>query len=406
MSTIVVKFGGTSVGSGERIKHAAENIAKEVEDGKNVCVVVSAMGNTTDDLIEEMEKVGATQDEEVANEIVSMGERTSVRLFTAALNALDIDSEFVEPGDELWPIITDEKGYLEDGLTTERMNRLAEELDDCVPVVCGFLGETPEGTITTLGRGGSDTTAMILGDYFGAEEVIIVTDVEGIMTGDPRSVENAKSVESITVDEMQDLSIRGAGVIASSALRYKNSDMNVRIIHHKQDDLMENGTVIEGEGDHTHVVEAREDPLAAVTVAGRSVIETPNLLSRLSTKLGENDINIYGHSTGKDSMSFFVDQDVGREAERILHDEIVNDEKFSSVSIREDIAMIMVSGGDFIDTPGMIYKIVEPMYENDINIIEIISSVTSVVIFVDYNVGDETFELIEDVFDESRTGAR
>ncbi|MDY6780385.1 MAG: ACT domain-containing protein, partial [Halobacteria archaeon] len=157
------------------------------------------------------------------------------------------------------------------------------------------------------------------------------------------------------------------------------------------------------EGDHTHVVESRDEPLAAVTVAGPSIIETPNLLSRLSTVLGEEDINIYGHSTGNDSMTFFVDQEVGRKAERILHDEIVDEPYFSSVSLRESIAMVIVSGGDFIDTPGMIYRVVEPLYENGINIIEIISSVTSIVVFVDWEVGEETFELIEDVFDETET---
>lgn len=399
MSRLVVKFGGTSVGSGERIMAAAEKIQDLLMDGDEVVVVVSAMGETTDRLIEDMEYVGAEGGD--ANEIVSMGERTSVRMFKAALQNAGVDSAFVEPGDPDWPVVTDGDGELLDTETTERSDALADRLSDTVPVVCGFLGETPEGEVTTLGRGGSDTTALILGYYLDADEVVIVTDVEGIMTGDPRNVEGARSVERITVDEMQDLSIRGAGVIASSALRYKTNDMNVRIVHYGQTDLRENGTVIEGEGDHTHVVEMREDPLAAVTVAGRSVMETPNLLSRLSTALGESDINIYGHSTGKDSMCFFVDQEVGTDAENILHDEIVHDSKFSSVSRRDDVAMIVVSGGDFIDTPGMIYRIVEPLYENDINIIEILSSVTSIVVFVDWDVGTRTFELVEDVFDES-----
>lgn len=398
MSRLVVKFGGTSVGTGERIMRAAERV-RDLAETDEVCVVVSAMGDTTDRLIDDMEEVGASDGD--ANEIVSMGERTSVRMFKAALGSLDVDSVFLEPGDVDWPVVTDDGGELLDEHTTERTGALRERLGGEVPVVCGFLGETPEGRVTTLGRGGSDTTAMILGHYLDADEVVIVTDVEGIMTGDPRNVEGARSVERITVDEMQDLSIRGAGVIASSALRYKTKDMNVRIVHYGQSDLRENGTVIEGEGDHTHVVEMREDPLAAVTVAGRSVMETPNLLSRLSTALGENDINIYGHSTGKDSMCFFVDQEEGVAAENILHDEIVHDSKFSSVSRRDDVGMIVVSGGDFIDTPGMIYRIVKPLYEHDINIIEILSSVTSIVVFVDWEVGSRTFELVEEVFDES-----
>lgn len=399
MSRIVVKFGGTSVGSGERMKRAAESVAKAVEEGNEVCVVVSAMGNTTDLLIEEMEKVADPAPEE-ADEIVSMGERTSVRMFKTALEDLGVDSFFLEPGDEYWPVVTDEAGRVDEVETTKRTDRLAERMEDSVPVVCGFLGETPDGKVTTLGRGGSDTSAMLLGNYLDAEEVVIVTDVDGIMTGDPTKVERAKSVDSITVEEMQDLSIRGAGVIASSALRYKSDDMTVRIVHHEHGDIRAEGTVIEGEGRNTHIVEMRDEPLAAVTVAGRSVIETPNLLSRLSTVLGENEINIYGHSTGNDSMSFFVDQSKGQSAEKLLHDEIIDDSKFSSVSLREDVAMILVTGGDFIDTPGVVYHVVEPLYENEINIIEIISSVTSIVVFVDRDEREEAFDLIEEAFDE------
>jgi aspartate kinase len=398
MSRTVVKFGGTSVGSGERVRRAAESVADLVEEGEDVCVVVSAMGETTDRLIEEMEKVGDPGRED-ADEIVSMGERTSVRMFKTALEDVGVDSFFLEPGDDDWPVITDEAGGVDEVETSERVERLAERMKDAVPVVCGFLGETPDGKLTTLGRGGSDTTAMLLGNHLDADEVVIVTDVEGIMTGDPSKVERAKSVDSISVEEMQDLSVRGAGVVASSALRYKKDDMTVRIVHHEHGDVRAEGTVIEGEGKNTHLVEMRDEPLAAVTVAGRSVIETPNLLSRLSTVLGENGINIYGHSTGNDSMSFFVDQEKGHEAERLLHDEIVEDNKFSSVSTREDVAMILVTGGDFIDTPGVVYRVVKPLYENKINIIEIISSVTSIVVFVDRAERQEAFDRIEEAFE-------
>ena len=403
MSRIVVKFGGTSVGSGERIKRAAESVAKEFNEGNEVAVVVSAMGDTTDYLLDELSEIGEVDDTD-ESEILGMGERTSARMFKAALQNLGVDSFFVEPGDEAWPIVTDEAGKLDESRTDERADDLVERLGDAVPVVCGFLGQTPDGTVTTLGRGGSDTTAMILGNCLGADEVVIVTDVEGIMTGDPRIVDEPESVDTITVDEMQDLSIRGAQVIAPSALNYKRGDMNVRIVHHKHGDLHATGTVIEGEGDHTHVVESPEERLAAVTVAGRSIIETPNLLSRMSTVLGEHDINIYGHSTGSDSMTFFVAEDEGDRAKRLLHDEVVTDSKFSSVSMLDNIAMVLVSGGDFIDTPGIVYHVVKPLYEHNINIIEIISSVTGIVLFVDWEDGDDAFELVKQVFDEREEG--
>ncbi|MFB6282422.1 MAG: aspartate kinase [Halobacteria archaeon] len=401
MSSMVVKFGGTSVGSGERIRRAAESIADEVGKGNKVCVVVSAMGNTTDNLLGEMEKIGGA-DEKDENQIVSMGERTSVRMFKAALENQGVEAHFVEPGKENWPIITDEEGELLKDKTEKKVESLSEDMEESVPVVCGFLGESQEGKVTTLGRGGSDTSAMILGNCLSADEVVIVTDVDGIMTGDPGNVNDPRNLDKITVDEMQDLSIRGAGVVAPSALRYKENGLNVRIVHHKHGDVGANGTLIEGEGVHTHVVEMRDEPLAAVTVAGRSIIETPNLLARLSSVLGEHDINIYGDSTGNDSMSFFVDQEHGMEAERLLHREVVDDEKFSSVSLREDVGMLILSGSDFIDRPGIIYEVVKPLYENNINIVEIISSVTSIVVFVDYNVLSDAFKLMEDKFEDTK----
>src|SRR5699024_2689215 len=153
-------------------------------------------------------------------EIVSMGERTAARMVKAALSARGVESEFLEPGDEGWPVVTDSRGEVDVEETTRRARALADRLGDVVPIIAGFLAEDHAGTVTTLGRGGSDTTAMMLGNYMGADEVAIVTDVEGVMTGDPRVVEGARNVGEISVDELRNLSFRGAEVIAPSALNY------------------------------------------------------------------------------------------------------------------------------------------------------------------------------------------
>ncbi|XGI83072.1 aspartate kinase [Halorutilales archaeon Cl-col2-1] len=396
----VVKFGGTSVGSGERIKRAAESVAEERRKGNEIVVVVSAMGDTTDHLIDEMEAVGVDESEgEDANEVVSMGERTSVRLFKAALENLGVDASFVEPGDANWPIITDEAGELNEDSTSAKVADLAESLEDEVVVVCGFLGETPDGRLTTLGRGGSDTTAMILGRYLDADEVVIVTDVDGVMTGDPSSVEGTSTIDEITVNEMQDLSLRGAQVVAPSALRYKRDGTGVRIVHHKHGDLNATGTEIVGSSDSMHEVDLRDSPVAAVTVAGSNILETPNLLARLSTALGDEDINIFGVSTGSDSMSFFVDENVADEAESILHGEVTDGDSLSSVTLREEIAMVVITGGEFIETPGVIYDAIRPLRKNDINIIELLSSATSIVIFIDWDEGKRVRDLVESVYE-------
>src|SRR6056297_1489924 len=220
---IVAKFGGTSVADGDRINRAADSIAAAVEAGHEVAVVVSAMGGTTDVLLDEM-KFDATEADRA--EIVSMGERTSVRMLKGALEARGIDAEFLEPGRDNWPIITDEYGEVDVDVTRARAEDCAESMaGGVVPVITGFLAEDHDGTITTLGRGGSDTTAVMLGNYMGADEVVIVTDVEGVMTGDPNVVEGARNVGEITVDELRNLSFRGAEVVAPSALTYKTGDL-------------------------------------------------------------------------------------------------------------------------------------------------------------------------------------
>ena len=182
---VVAKFGGTSLGNGDRVNRAADSITAAVEAGNEVAVVASAMGSTTDFLLEEIQYEA---DEADRAEIVSMGERTSVRMLKGALSSRGVNAIFLEPGSDDWPVITDEHGEVDVAETTRRAKALAEQMhnDDAVPILTGFLAEDHAGNVTTLGRGGSDTSAVMLGKYMNADEVVIVTDVEGVMTGDPR----------------------------------------------------------------------------------------------------------------------------------------------------------------------------------------------------------------------------
>lgn len=168
---VVSKFGGTSLGNGNRINRAADSIAAVVENGHEIAVVASAMGSTTDYLLD---SIAFDADESDRAEIVSMGERTSVRMLKAALAARGIDAFFLEPGTEDWPIITNARGEVDVAETERRAKALADRLDGKVPIITGFLAQDHAGTVTTLGRGGSDSTAVMLGNYMSADEVVIV----------------------------------------------------------------------------------------------------------------------------------------------------------------------------------------------------------------------------------------
>jgi aspartate kinase len=390
---VVTKFGGTSLGNGERINRAADSIAKAVEQGHEIAVVASAMGNTTDELLEDIE---FDADEADRAQIVSMGERTSVRMLKGALTARGVDAIFLEPGSEQWPIITDEHGEVDVEETTRRAHALAGQLNDVVPVLTGFLAEDHQGNVTTLGRGGSDTTAVMLGKHMDADEVIIVTDVEGVMTGDPRVVEGARNVGEITVDELRNLSFRGAEVVAPSALTYKDADLSVRVVHYQHDDLLAGGTSIEGEFES--LIDLEETPLSCVTIAGRAIRNSPGILGDLATCLGNEDINIESNSSGMDSITFYIASDDADDAEALLHDEVVSDETLSSVTVEDDIAVVRVTGGELPNQSGSVKQVIDPLADAHIELYDVITSATSVSVFVPWEDREQALELVQGVF--------
>ncbi|PSQ16946.1 aspartate kinase [Halobacteriales archaeon QS_8_69_26] len=390
---VVAKFGGTSLGTGERVARAADSVAAAVREGHEIVVVASAMGSSTDELLEDITFDAPERDRA---EIVSMGERTSVRMLKAALAARGIEATFLEPGSDEWPVFTDDAGEVDVERTQDRAGALADRLDEVVPVVTGFLAETPDGEVVTLGRGGSDTTAMMLGKYMDADEVVIVTDVEGVMTGDPQVVEGARNVARITVDELRDLSFRGAEVVAPSALGYKDDDLDVRVVHYQHGDLLTGGTSVEGEFDS--LVDLNETPLASLTVAGRAIRNRPGILQDLSAALGEAGLNIDAVSSGMDSVTFYVEEDIAGEAEEVLHREVVDHEPLSSVTVDDGIAVVRVTGGELPTRPGVLARIVDPLAEAHINIYDMVTSATTVAVFVAWEDRERTLEVMQEVF--------
>ncbi len=390
---VVAKFGGTSLGSGDRINRAADSIAAAVEDGHEIAVVASAMGATTDELLDE---ITFETDPADRAQIVSMGERTSVRMLKAALSSRGIDATFLEPGSDDWPIVTDEYGEVNVKETQQRAREVAAQLNGTVPVITGFLAEGPDGSITTLGRGGSDTTAVMMGKYMNADEVVIITDVEGVMTGDPNVVEGARNVGEISVDELRNLSFRGAEVVAPSALSYKDGNLDVRVVHYQHGDLLSGGTSIEGE--FQSLVDLRERPLACLTVAGRAIRNQPGVFHQLSEALSESDVNIDAVASGLDTITFYIDEEEAERAENILHREVIASDALSSVTVDEPMAVVRVTGGELPNQPGVISDIVNPLSDARINVQDIITSATSVAIFVDWVDREETLELTQDLF--------
>jgi aspartate kinase len=374
--------------------------------GKRVVVVVSAMNKTTDEILKTVDDaIGESITEKQLADIVAMGEITSVRMFASTIESLGVKSEYLDPNMDIWPIITD-SNYLNAKvnfeLTEAKISELIKVLDQgIIPVLCGFLGKDEDGTLTTLGRGGSDITAFLLGHCLKAEQVIIVTDVGGVMSTDPNRLQSAKKLDKISVEEMRDLATHGAKVLHPHALRYKDPLINAKIIGFEHGDLSAIGTEIIGPaGNHMLKTTALNvEPISVIAVVGEEILTKTGVLSELTDALAKNKINIYGISTGQNSVTLFIDKSLVDHAHEILHEVVVKNDDLSSLSVGSDIAMITVASQDFIDTPGIITRVTEPLRKQKINIVEISSSQTSVVIFVEWIDGKRAYELVRSVLE-------
>lgn len=405
MELKVAKFGGTSIGNGDRIKKAAQSVVDEYNKGNQIVVVVSAVNKTTDDLLKLSNiAVSNLTDQQKAN-IVSMGEITSIRLFAAALESLGMKSEFIDPYNELWPIITDSnplEARIDFKSTHKKAYNLKQLLDDgVIPVICGFLGKGPNDEITTLGRGGSDITAFLLGHCLDANEVIIVTDVDGVMTTDPNKIKNAERLDEISVEEMRDLATHGAQVLHPHALKYKDPRIKAKIISYEFGDLSVNGTTIVGplEDKNLNYSSLYPNPISQFAVVGEGILNKSNVLFDLIQALVKENINILGIAAAQNSVTFFLDKEVLDMAYQLLHDVVIENENLSSLSLGDDVAMICLSDTDFVDTPGIISEFTEPLRENNINIVELSSSQTAITIYVDWEDGKEAHHLIKNIME-------
>lgn len=404
MDLLVSKFGGTSVGNGSRIKKAAQSVVNEYMKGNQIVVVVSAVNKSTDDLIGlSDEAVGEGLTDRQRAEIVAMGELTSARLFSAAIESLGVKSEYIDPYNDLWPVITD-SGPLEAAIdfksTDVKMQGLKTLLNQgIIPVVCGFLGKGPRGEITTLGRGGSDVSAFLIGHCLEASEVIIVTDVDGVMSTDPNKIQSARLLDEITVEEMRDLATHGAQVLHPRALTYKDPVISAKIINFEHGDLSSKGTRIIGphNDDVLKGVSLYKNPISLIAVVGEAMLKKSGLFAGLTGCLAKEKINIFGVSAAQNSMSAFVDKSDSNKAYHLLHQFVVETDVLSSLSLGSDTAMITFVSPDIIEKPGIISDITEPLRKNDINIIEIISSQTAIVLFVDWKDGEKARDLINEV---------
>jgi aspartate kinase len=331
-----------------------------------------------------------------------MGERTSVRIFSAALRNSGVESRYFDPLDNDWPIITDSAFSNANPLLDECKTRVRENVlpiveRGTVPVIAGFVGRTVDGKVTTLGRGGSDTTAFILADALNADEIVLVTDADGIMSGDPKAVQNPRRLSQIEVNTLVGLADSGAKFVHSKALKYKPKEINVRVINHAYGDLTREGTIITGAlATELGVNMAYPSPLAEITVLGNRISENSWIVQELVEEAKANS-TLLGMSMNTNSAILYV-------SEEKTIDQLINDvhktvlnspETLKAMAVKRGLVFLKISGVGLEETHGLIGRLSETLSLNNINISGILTISSSILVFVDWNERENALRLMK-----------
>jgi aspartate kinase len=380
LETVVIKFGGSVLEDEKAITQVASLIKETKGKGVGVVAVVSAMKGVTDQIMALSKKENPEIEPRLLDELLSSGEKTSARLVAAALASYGIQSVVVDPETRYWPVITDER-HLDANPLVEESRAKTKELilplldEGRVPVVCGFLGKTIGGRTTTLGRGGSDTTAVLLGNCLGAKEVILVKDVKGVYSSDPDKVTNPQFIESLNGEEAEMLAAGGAKFLHVKALRYQSSGLRIRVTNL---DRLDSGTVIKGELSPVQV-ELVGEGVSMITFVGLNSEKIESLM-RAVRAVREARGELLALSLEANAAIFYVGG--GENVLDAVHRVLVEDKVGKAVSEFPRLSMITVKGSALETERGVVERITQPLANASINVYGLVTILSSVRVFV------------------------
>ncbi|MCR4746441.1 MAG: aspartate kinase [Lachnospiraceae bacterium] len=380
---VVKKFGGTSVANKERIFNVAKRCLDDYRAGNQVVVVLSAMGKQTDVLINMAKEINPNPPKRELDMLLTTGEQTSVALMSMAFNYLNIPAVSLNA---FQVAMHSSSSYGNARIKRIDTERIQHELDSRkIVIITGFQGVNKYDDYTTLGRGGSDTTAVALAAALRADMCEIYTDVDGVFTADPRIVPNARKMEEITYDEMLDLATLGAGVLHNRSVELAKK-YNVPLVVRSSLNESEGTTikeVVKVEGMLVSGV-AAEKNATRISVVGLE--DRPGIAFRLFDLIAKQNINVdmILQSIGRDGtkdISFTVPEDSADEAIKVLED---NMEKMRAhkIDVNKDVAKVSVVGAGMMSNPGVAAKMFEALYGADVNINMISTSEIRVTVLI------------------------
>ena len=370
MCLVVQKFGGSSVANPERIKNVAQRVVQCREQGNDVVVVVSAMGDTTDDFLGLMKEITDKPAERELDMLLATGEQISIALLTMAINSLGFSAiSLTGPQAGIKTNNVHNKGKITNIDTGKIKGLLAE---GSIIVVAGFQGLSETGEITTLGRGGSDTTAVALAAALKADVCEIFTDVDGVYTTDPRIVHQAQKLNTISYDEMLELASLGALVLQPRAVEFaKNYDV---VLHVRSSFNHNEGTIVKGESEleKGRVVSGIAHDLNVAKLAIFDVPDQPGIAKKVFKALAEVNVNVdmIIQSSTRDNVNdiaFTVTHDDLEIAMGVL-ERVANEIGAKKVVADENVAKLSIVGAGMVSHPGVAAMMFEALSDEDINI--------------------------------------
>ena len=400
MALIVQKYGGSSVADAERIFRVARRITDTYQAGNDVCVVLSAQGDTTDDLIAKAEEINPNASRREMDMLLSCGEQISIALMAMAIEKLGF------PVVSLcgWQVgMTTDSNHSAARIKRVDCDRVREELDKKrIVLVAGFQGVNRQGDVTTLGRGGSDTTAVALAVSLEAATSEIYTDVDGVYTCDPRLVPDARKLDEITYSEMLELASLGAQVLHNRSVELaKSYSVPLEVLS----SFTENpGTIVKevvNKVEKTYITGVAQDKkIARVALTG--IADEPGMAYRVFGLLAKNKINVdmilqsYGHGERKDIVFTLAEKDVP--ACTKLLEENKQSLGYENLDVSTDVSKVSIVGAGMLGNAGVAAKMFEALYQARINIRMISTSEIKISVLIDKDESERAVRAIHSRF--------
>lgn len=398
MALIVQKFGGSSVADAERVMNVARIVTDTYRDGNDVVVVVSAQGDTTDDLIEKAYEINEKPSKRELDMLMTSGEQISISLLAMAIHKLGCPAVSLLG----WQAgFNTSSAYGQARIKSIKADRLRSEIDrHNIVIVAGFQGLNKYDDLTTLGRGGSDTSAVAIAAALRADRCQIFTDVEGVFTADPRKVDNAKKLKEITYDEMLELATLGAQVLNNRSVEMaKKYNVEIEVLSSLK---RVPGTVVKEVAKMEKMLVrgvTKDTDVARISVT--KIPNTPGIAFKMFSVLAKHKINvdIILQSVGRDQtkdITFTVSKGNAEEAVNCVKSSFDIDD--SDIVCDTNVAKISIVGAGMESHPGTASKMFEALYERDINIEMIATSEIKISVLIDLDAADRAVSAIHKAF--------